>query len=115
MSHVPVPAPVQQCQGVLAAVHCALFGSQMPVPAPVQHLQGWGAAPPVVHPLLCGPISGGADGSPSKKPVFAPVPLVFTSRQKPQKTLFWPMQVPEPIPVQQSKGCPEAVHCAFAL
>ena len=114
MSHVPVPDPVQQCQGVLAALHCALFGSQMPVPAPVQHLKGWGVGPPVVHAALCGQKEN-VLGSPSKQPVIAPVPLALTSRQKPQKTRFWLRQVPEPIPVQQVKGCPEAVHCAFAL
>src|SRR2546426_2100304 len=121
MSHVPVPVPVQQCQGVLAAVHCALFGSQIPVPAPVQHLQGWGAAPPVVQLALCGQLSsaGGVPlsvgGSPSKQPVCAAVPLALVSRQKPQKTSFWPTQVPAPAPVQQLKGCEEAVHSAFAL
>jgi len=41
--------------------------------------------------------------------------LALESRQKPQKTLFWPTQVPAPAPVQQLKGCEEAVHCAFAL
>src|SRR6266704_4131301 len=86
--------------------------SHVPVPAPVQHLKGWGAAPPVVHAALCGQA---AAGSPSKQPVFAPVPLALESRQKPQKTLFWPTQVPAPAPVQQLKGCIAAVHCAFAL
>src|SRR6266404_9016112 len=113
MSHVPVVAPVQQCQGVWTPVHWALFGSQMPVPLPVQHLNGSGVGGPEVHALLCGQLK--AAGSPSKQPVFEPVPLAFTSRQKPQKTLFWPMQVPALGPVQQLKGCAEAAHCASAL
>jgi len=112
VSHVPVPAPVQQCQGVLSPLHSALLGSQMPVPAPVQHLKGWGAAPPEMHALLCGQLPA---GSPSKQPVCAPVPLALTSRQKPQKTSFWPTQLPAPAPVQQLKGWLAAVHSAFAL
>ena len=79
---------------------------------PVQHLQGWGAAPPEVQLKLCGQLDC---GSPSKQPVIAPIPLAWTSRQKPQKTFPWPRQVPAPPPVQQLKGCPAAVHCAFAL
>ena len=68
--------------------------------------------------LLVHAIADGARGvgqavvwSPAKQPV----PRLFTSRQKPQKTLFWPTQVPAPAPVQQLKGCIAAVHCAFAL
>jgi len=86
--------------------------SHVPVPAPVQHLKGWGVGGPIVHAALCGQA---AAGSPSKQPLCPLVPLALTARQKPQKTLFWPTQVPAPAPVQQLKGCEEAVHCAFAL
>ena len=69
----------------------------------------------VVHVLLCGQA---AAGSPSKQPLpELAEALGLESRQKPQKTLFWLMQVPSlvPGPVQQAMGCPAAVHTAVAL
>ena len=55
--------------------------SQVPAPTPLQQRKG---APAAVQSALCG---HPAPGSPS------PVALALTSRQKPQKTLFWPLAV----------------------
>ncbi len=57
--------------------------SQVPAPTPLQQRKG---APAAVQSALCG---HPAPGSPSKQPVA----LALTSRQKPQKTLFWPLAV----------------------
>src|SRR6266566_4627645 len=107
----PFPS-VQAATGIPPTLQALNDGwSHDPIIDPLQHSQG---VRDPVHPALCGQ-NENADGSPSKQPVLPPTPLALASRQKPQKTFCWPRQVPAPAPVQQSKGCPEAVHCAFAL